>query len=87
MSNNSIVTETISSDSIENDLNYLLTHSTIYDNYVVVNTLDMSQCQYSFENVKLAAIPIYDTARNKYKQLKLIINDEKIIVYPHIGSA
>ena len=87
MSNSSIVTTATSLSRIENDLKYLVHHNTIYEDYTICNTLDMSEYKYSFDNIQMASIQIFDTAKNKYKQLKLIMNDEKIIVYPHIGTA
>ena len=86
MSINPIVVNSTTTD-IESGIVQLIHKQPNYESYVISDSCGFTQFQVTKEEVKKISRIIHSSVDNQYDQLKLIIDHNKIIVYPHIGSA
>ena len=69
-------------------LKHLLVTHTRYDNYKIYNALNGQQLSFEFSQFNTLVPEFLRTIpSNNYKQLQILLNDDSIVVYPHIGSA
>lgn len=65
----------------------LVTH-TRYDNYTIYSPLNGNKLSFEFSQFNHIVPEFLKTIpENNYKQLEVLLNDDSIVVYPHLGSA
>jgi hypothetical protein len=81
-----IITNT-DSKSIEAGITRLIQYQPNYDSYTVTNSCNFNTIQITKTEIGKLTHLVQSSLDSQYKQLKLILDHNQIIIYPHLGSA